>query len=214
MSAALHHQVRWTGFSLKQRAWLNITNQRRAYEEQPLLLYTLASDSGVLPAGAQLQLPAFASHGVDSCLSDGPCGLLFPPAIVLCSARGSASKPHPAAAPASATGLTAADGCGSLPRGFQLLEYASYNLASCSLEDVCLLLEEGLLDASSLDQTAADALLHRCANNKLVEGVGRWRYWVGGWLRVLGGGTVEGLGAGRHTNQGWIQRPDVVVAMV
>lgn len=160
VSAALHLQVRWAGFSLKQRAWLNITNQRRAYEEQPLLLYTLASNSGVLPAGAQLQLPAFASGGVDRCLQDGPCGLLFPPAIVLCSARGSTSKPNPASALA---GLTAADGCGSLPRGFQLLEYASHDLASCSLEDVCLLLEEGLLDASSLDQAAADALLHRCA---------------------------------------------------
>ncbi|WIA32445.1 hypothetical protein OEZ86_003267 [Tetradesmus obliquus] len=32
-------KVRWQGFSLKQRAWFNITNQRRAYEEQPLLLY-------------------------------------------------------------------------------------------------------------------------------------------------------------------------------
>lgn len=69
---ASHHQVRWAGFSLKQHAWLNITNQRRAYKEQPLLLYALASNSGVLPAGRQLQLPGFASFGCNSSEQSAP----------------------------------------------------------------------------------------------------------------------------------------------
>jgi hypothetical protein len=154
--------VRWGGFTLKQRAWLNITNQRHAYEEQPLLLYTLASNSGVLPAGRQLQVPGFASFGADSCLQDAPCGLIFPPAVVLCSVRSNASKSTPpAAASAAASALTAADGFrDSFPGGYPLLEYAT-DLASCTLAELCLLLEEGMLDASSLGQVAADGLLQR-----------------------------------------------------
>jgi hypothetical protein len=153
-----HHQVRWAGFSLKQRAWLNITNQRRDYEEQPLLLYTLASNSGVLPAGRQLQLPGFALFGGNSSEQSAPCGLVFPPAIVLCRVRSNTSKHNP---PAGASPLMAADGFrDSFPGGCPLLEDAP-DLESCTLADLCLLLEEGMLDASSLGQVAADALLHR-----------------------------------------------------
>jgi hypothetical protein len=150
--------VRWAGFSLKQRAWLNITNQRRAYEEQPLLLYALASNSGVLPAGRQLQLPGFASFGCNSSEQSAPCGLLFPPAIVLCGVRSHTNKPNP---PAAASALMAADGCqDSVHGGCPLLEEVP-DLESCTLAELCLLLEEGMLDTSSLSHVAADALLHR-----------------------------------------------------
>ena len=171
MPATPHHQVRWGGFTLKQRAWLNITNQRRAYEEQPLLLYTLASNSGVLPAGRQLQVPGFASFSPsDSSLRVAPCGLLFLPAVVLCSVRSHASKPPPpAAASAAVLAPTAADGFrDSFPGGYPLLEYAT-DLESCTLAELCLLLEEGMLDASSLGQVAADALLHRAMSARMMS---------------------------------------------
>jgi hypothetical protein len=160
-------QVRWAGFSLKQRAWLNITNQRSAYAEQPLLLYTLASNSGVLPPGAQLQLPGLSSAD-GSGPQEAPCQLVFPPAVVLCNARGDTTKLTPAAASAVST-ITAQtihqNGRGdSMPGGLQLLAVDTDNLATCPLEDVCFALEEGMFDASNLGQAAADALLHRCAH--------------------------------------------------
>jgi hypothetical protein len=152
------HQVRWAGFSLKQRAWLNITNQRRAYEEQPLLLYVLGNNSGVLQAGAQLQLPAL-NTGDKGCLQDTPCQLCFPPVVVLCSARGGVGKPNSAAPGAIAahwdsTGAAAA--C-----SVQLLQDCAADLPSCTLEELCSAVEEGALDASSISQAAADALLQR-----------------------------------------------------
>lgn len=151
--------MRWGGFSLKERAWLNITNQQRAYEEQPLLLYTLASSSGVLPAGKQLVLPRFASFCT---VTYTPRGLHFPPAVVLCSVKGSANKPSPgAAAPTSAA---VADGPRESPwDGLELLECVCVcrDLASCTLEEICLLLEEGHLDTTNMGRAAADALLHR-----------------------------------------------------
>jgi hypothetical protein len=153
--------VRWGGFSLKERAWLNLTNQRHAYEEQPLLLYALASSSGVLPAGKQLLLPSFADFGVDGC---APHGLLFPPAVLLCGVKGTAVTSKTSAAAAAPTGASALVLPGgfreSLPGGLQLLECAT-DLAACTLEEICVLLEGGQLDAASLGQAAADALLHR-----------------------------------------------------
>jgi hypothetical protein len=151
--------VRWTGFSLKQRAWLNITNQRRAYEEQPLLLYTLASNSGVLPAGAQLQLPALKIND-SRCLQEVPCQLFFPPVVVLCSARGdSTGKQAPTRHTGAAAGWDSSNGAAVCCS--QLLDQVTGDLTTCTLEDIFSGLEEGEFDASSIGQAAADALLHR-----------------------------------------------------
>ncbi|WIA32447.1 hypothetical protein OEZ86_003269 [Tetradesmus obliquus] len=139
-------KVRWQGFSLKQRAWLNITNQRREYEEQPLLLYALASNSGALPAGAQLQLPALSTEG-GGCLQETPCKLGFPPVVVLCSARGDAGKPSAAVIGATAARWNSNAGAA--------------DLSGCTLDELCSAVEEGDLDASSICQATADMLLHR-----------------------------------------------------
>uniref|UniRef100_A0A383WLY0 Ion transport domain-containing protein n=1 Tax=Tetradesmus obliquus TaxID=3088 RepID=A0A383WLY0_TETOB len=139
-------KVRWQGFSLKQRAWLNITNQRREYEEQPLLLYALASNSGALPAGAQLQLPALSTEGGE-CLQETPCKLGFPPVVVLCSARGDAGKPRAAVIGATAARWNSNAGAA--------------DLSGCTLDELCSAVEEGDLDASSISQATADMLLHR-----------------------------------------------------
>ncbi|WIA32448.1 hypothetical protein OEZ86_003270 [Tetradesmus obliquus] len=150
-------KVRWAGFSLKQRAWLNITNQRRAYEEQPLLLYTLASNSALAP-GAQLQLPAFGTED-GGCLQETPCRLGLPPVVVLCSARGDASKPS-----AAVIGATAArwnSNAGAADCVVQLLREGAADLSGCPLDEICSAVEEGDLDASSISQATADALLHK-----------------------------------------------------
>lgn len=152
-------QVRWSGFTLKQRAWLNITNQRKTYEEQPLLLYAIASNNGVLPECSLVQMPGYATG--PAALQNAPGQLFFPPALVFCSSKSHANKHNPAAAVAgSAAGATAADGS-SMPGGLQFLEVHMDDLAYSPLEDVCYVLEEGMFDASSLSQAAADALLHR-----------------------------------------------------
>ena len=63
----------------------------------------------------------------------------------------------------------AADGfCDSFPGGCPLLEDAP-DLDSCTLAELCLLLEEGMLDGSSLGQVAADALLHRAMSARDEE---------------------------------------------
>lgn len=104
----------------------------------------------MLPAGKQLQLPGLAFCDTDSGLQ----GLLFPPALVLCSIRGKGSKP---------AAVVVADGCrDSLQGGLQMVEFALNDLASCNLEDISVLLEEGHLDVASLDKAAADMLLKRC----------------------------------------------------
>jgi hypothetical protein len=146
--------MRWAGFSLKQRAWLNITNQRRTYEEQPLLLYTLASNRGVLPAGAQLQLPPLNAD--ERCLQDTPCGLHVPAVVVLCSARGDASKQGLAAA-----AMPRGSDSSSIGPSMQLLDQIAGDLTACTLEDIFSALEEGMFDAASLSRDAADVLLHR-----------------------------------------------------
>jgi hypothetical protein len=151
------HQMRWEGFSLKQRAWLYITNQRRTYEEQPLLLYTLASNRGVLPAGTQLQLPALNED--ERSLQETPCRLHVPAVVVLCSARGDASKQGLAGATAAA--VPPGSDSSSTGPGMQLLDQVAGDLTACTLEDVFSALKEGMFDAASLSRDAADVLLHR-----------------------------------------------------
>jgi hypothetical protein len=135
-----------------------ITNQRRAYEEQALLLYTLASNSGVLLAGAQLQLPALNSND-NSCLQEVPCQLCFPPVVVLCSARGESTGSPSTAVAGAAVAAYLNNNAEAAPCRVQLLEHR--DLSGCTLEELCFALEEGELNASKLGQAAADALLHR-----------------------------------------------------
>jgi hypothetical protein len=116
----------------------------------------LGSNSGVLQAGAQLQLPPLSND--EEGLQETPFQLCVPPVIILCSARSDASKQGAAAATAAKNWDSST---GTAVYCVPLLDQVAGDLTACTLEDVFSLLEEGVFDASSISQAAADALLQR-----------------------------------------------------
>lgn len=137
----MHLQVKWL-LSFKQRAYLNITNLRKAYQQQPMLVWrlyhTLKPGAEILlppalpPAGSPTNLPWFDYILCIRLSSSATTGLL-----------------------GNAQSSTAAVLAGKLLCG------ADIDPATCSLQLIYAGLEEGTYDPTVLSAAGASDLLSR-----------------------------------------------------
>lgn len=125
---------------MKQRLYLNITNQRRMYQEQVLLVFRLTGDRGLVSPGEEIQLPHTAAP-------EHPAGGQPYYSHVLCLC------------PVTDNSLSGA-GCLS-PSPNKRVRKDPNSLCSCSLLEIYMGLEDGTFDPIQLSRAAADSLLKR-----------------------------------------------------
>ncbi|WIA08146.1 hypothetical protein OEZ85_007602 [Tetradesmus obliquus] len=133
--------VRWS-FCLRQRVFLNFTNQRRPYQEQALTVWRAHRP---LSSGFELSLPVPLNSESAGSGSGAPA---FGYVLCLCAARGAT------AGSAGGPGRTASIAT-------QLMHSKDSNPATATLQQIYTNVDEGVLDPSTLDATAARDLLSR-----------------------------------------------------
>ncbi|WIA28220.1 hypothetical protein OEZ86_010778 [Tetradesmus obliquus] len=133
--------VRWS-FCLRQRVFLNFTNQRRPYQEQALTVWRAHRPHS---SGFELSLPVPSNSESAGSGSGAPA---FGYVLCLCAARGAT------AGSAGGPGRTASIAT-------QLMHSKDSNPATATLQQIYTNVDEGVLDPSTLDATAARDLLSR-----------------------------------------------------
>uniref|UniRef100_A0A383VLG3 Uncharacterized protein n=1 Tax=Tetradesmus obliquus TaxID=3088 RepID=A0A383VLG3_TETOB len=136
-----YDMVRWN-FCLRQRVFLNFTNQRRPYQEQALTVWRAHRP---LSSGFELSLPVPSNSESAGSGSGAPA---FGYVLCLCAARGAAAGS--AGGPGRAASIAA-----------QLMHSKNSNPATATLQQIYTNVDEGVLDPSTLDATAARDLLSR-----------------------------------------------------
>lgn len=126
-------QVRWR-FHFRQRLWLNVTNQRRCYQDQALTVWEARRH---MAPGTEAVLPA----PLDSTAQTGLCAPTF--GYVLCLRQAAAFTSNVACLAA------------------KLLHNKETDPAACSLQQIYCSLEEGTYDPTALNPTAAHNLVTR-----------------------------------------------------
>lgn len=126
-------QVRWA-FRLRQRLWLNFTNQRRAYQHQALTVWEAPRR---MAPGTEVVLPA----PLNATAHSGLCAPAFGYVLCLRQVAGLASNAACLAA--------------------KLLQSKDTNPATCSLQQIYHSIEEGTFDPSVLNPADADNLVSR-----------------------------------------------------
>lgn len=134
-------QVRWS-FCLRQRVFLNFTNQRRPYQEQALTVWRAHRPHS---SGFELSLPVPSNSESAGSGSGAPA---FGYVLCLCAARGAT------AGSAGGPGRTASIAT-------QLMHSKDSSPATATLQQIYTNVDEGVLDPSTLDATAARDLLSR-----------------------------------------------------
>lgn len=125
---------------MKQRLYLNVTNQRRIYQEQVLVVFRLSGDHGLVSPGEEIQLPYTA--------------------VPVEQAGGQPYFSHVLCLrPVSDDSLSGA-GC-LTPTTKQRARKDPNSLCSCSLLEIYMALENGTFDPLQLSIAAADSLLKR-----------------------------------------------------
>lgn len=131
-------QVRWSDFTRQQRFYLNVTNQRRLYYEQVLLVFRLRGNHGYLLPGEDIQLPYTATRR--DVETEQP---FFSHVICLRPAR-----------------EVSASGAGDAVNK-QSSFTSARPLNSYSLPEICMALEDGVFSPAELGRRDANELLRR-----------------------------------------------------